>query len=101
MDLIKTMNKKDMEKVISFMEENNIKFKLQSGYESFILEESKNMLEVAICNNDIDTELAEAEFDTIVDDIADILFQNYSEHINDTYSYDITEDVLRNFSIKQ
>lgn len=101
MDLIKIMNKKDIEKVISFMEENNIGFKLQSGYESFILEESKNMLEVAICNNNIDAELTEAEFDTIVDDIADILFQNHSEYIDDVYSYDTTEDVLRNYSIKQ
>lgn len=101
MDLIKMMNKEDMGKVINFMKENNIEFKIQSGYESFILEESKKMLEVAICNNDIDTELAEAEFDTIVDDIADILFQNYSEHIDDTYSYDVTENVLKNFSIKQ
>lgn len=101
MDLIKMMNKEDMEKVINFMKENNIEFKIQSGYESFITEESKNMLEVAICNNNIDAELTEAEFDTIVDDIADILFQNHSEYIDDVYSYDITEDVLRNFSIKQ
>ena len=101
MDLIKMMNKEDMGKVINFMKENNIEFKIQSGYESFILEESKKMLEVAICNNNIDAELTEAEFDTIVDDIADILFQNHSEYIDDTYSYDVTENVLKNFSIKQ
>ena len=97
MNLIKVSNKEDMDEVIQFMIENNIIFKQQSGYESFILEESASMLEVAIGNNQVDSCLTESEIGVIADDIADTLFLNYGGYIDDAYTYEIAEEVLRKY----
>ena len=56
---LKILNKKDMDKVINFMNENNIIFKEQGGYESFILEESASVLDSLVYNNKINSNLIE------------------------------------------
>ncbi len=94
---LKILDKKDMDKVINFMDENNIIFKEQSGYESFILEESASVLDSLVYNNKINSNLIELKVNDIIDEIADTIFQNHEYYINNEYIYEVAEEVLNKY----
>lgn len=94
---LKILNKKDMDKVINFMNENNIIFKEQGGYESFILEESASVLDSLVYNNKINSNLIELKVNDIINEIADTIFQNHEYYINNEYIYEVAKEVLNKY----